>query len=45
MPTIAFRAGSRSDVAEKCQADDLKVIRSDEPLAEIVELFPNRLGC
>ena len=30
-------------MAEKYQADDLNVIRSGEPLVEIVELFPNRL--
>ena len=32
------------EMAEKYQADDLNVIRSDEPLVEVVELFPNRLG-
>lgn len=32
------------EMAEKYQADDRQVIESDEPLVEIVELFPNRLG-
>ena len=32
------------EMAEKYMADDRKVIESDAPLVEIVELFPNRLG-
>ncbi len=32
------------EMAEKYMADDRTVIESDEPLVEIVELFPNRLG-
>ena len=32
------------EMAEKYMADDREVIESGEPLVEIVELFPNRLG-
>jgi AraC-like DNA-binding protein len=32
------------EMAEKYGADDREVIRTGKPLAEIVELFPNRLG-
>ena len=32
------------ELAEKYRADDTQVIESGEPLIEIVELFPNRLG-
>lgn len=32
------------EMAEKYQADDRRVIESDQALVEIVELFPNRLG-
>ena len=32
------------EMAEKYMADDRKVMASDQPLSEIVELFPNRLG-
>ena len=32
------------EMAEKYQSDDRKVLRSGNPLVEIVELFPNRLG-
>lgn len=33
-----------AEMAEKYQADDRRVIETGEPLVEIVELFPNRLG-
>jgi len=32
------------DMAENYMADDRKVIESEKPLIDIVELFPNRLG-
>ncbi|MGI9243082.1 MAG: AraC family transcriptional regulator [Verrucomicrobiales bacterium] len=32
------------EMAEKYQSDDRRVIETGEPLLEIVELFPNRLG-
>ena len=32
------------ELAEKYRSDDLKVIESGEPLTNLVELFPNRLG-
>lgn len=33
-----------AEMADKYSADDRQVIERDEPLVEIVELFPNRLG-